>query len=355
MARIERYLTTEILRPITGVFAILLMVVLIFYISQYLATAAAERLPLSVVGILAGLKVSLFLDVLIPVALFLGIVVGLGRLQSNYEVTALAAAGAGRRRFFRSVLWIAGAALLLVIVLVGIYRPWAYSALYALEGDLVARVDLDRVEPGRFEIGDEQWLIFADRRSNRSLRGVLVHQRLPQFQNVLRADRLHQEELEDGSINLVFSGNVNSYRLERDGDVDVVTRVNRLIVRLTPPGPVEREQQRRAMSMDMLLEADDGLEVGELQWRLLAPVSVLILSLAAVAVSRINPRRGQTARVLIGSLMVAVYFSIVGVLINWVEYGIIAMWPGVFWLPLVVIPLLGLRFASAYRGAGPPL
>src|SRR6056297_746057 len=256
MNRLERYIALQLLRPVVGVFFIVLVIVLAFYFSRYLADAVVERLSLQAVAQLATLKVSLFFDVLIPGAIFLGIIVGLGRLQGGYEITAMAAAGVGRQSVVRAVL---------VGLLTHVFRPWAYENLYRMEGEMAAQIDLDRVEPGRFEIGDEQWMIFAERRDGEALINVLVHQRLPTYRNLLRAERLEQRSRDDGTIALDFLGNVRFYRLEQGGDADLVNRSETLTVVLDPPPPVERNRIRRALPFDRLVNAAGPLEWGELQ------------------------------------------------------------------------------------------
>ncbi|MDX1625328.1 MAG: LptF/LptG family permease [Wenzhouxiangellaceae bacterium] len=355
MRRLENYVTGQLMRPVLGVFLVILVIVLAFYFSRYLADAVVQRLSLAAVAQLAMLKLGLYLDVLIPASILLGCVLGLGRLQSGYEVTALSAAGVGRRTVVRSVLTIALLGLVAVTALSHGFRPWAYDRLYELEGQLIARVDLSRVEPGRFEVGDEQWMIFAERETGDVLHDVLVHQRLPVSNNLLRARRLSQRTEPDGSVSLVFSGDVRSYRLVHGEDADLVSRSETLTVRFDPPAPVERARKRRAMGFGELVLAGGQLEWGELQWRTLGPLSAVLLALVALAIARINPRRGQTAKLVTASLIVALYFGVVGTLANRVDSGAIPVWPGLFWVPLVLLPLLALRFVTAWRGPGAPL
>ena len=355
MNRVERYLAGQLLRPILGVFAVVLVIVLAFYFSRYLADAVVERLSLLTVAKLAGLKLGLFFDVLLPGALFLGTVIGLGWLQSGYEITAMAAAGVARSAVVRAVLSIALIGLLLVAALTHLFRPWAYQVLYRLESEMAVQVDLDRVEPGRFEIGDEQWMIFAGARDGAALRDVLVHQRLPNYRNMLRAERLEQRELPDGTIALDFIGQVRFYRLEQGGDADLVNRSDRLTVLLDPPPPAERNRIRRALPFSRLLEDAGPLEWGELQWRTLMPLSTVILGLSALALARINPRRGQASKLVSASLVVALYFSIIGTLADRIDSGSIPIWPGLFWLPLLMLPLLSLLLWRRWRGPGAPI
>lgn len=353
--RIERYLLGQLLRPIVAVFLVVLVIVLAFYFSRYLADAVIDRLSIGDVARLASLRVLLFFDVLVPGAVFLGLIVGLGRLQSGYEVTALAAVGVGRRAMIRVVLWIVVTGLLLVGALTYGFRPWAYTELYRMEAEMAVQVDLDRVEPGRFEIGDEEWMIFAERREGDALAEVLVHQRLPETRNLLLARRLEQRGLDDGTVALDFIGEVRVYSLELDGPGDLIHETDRLTVLLDPPPPAGRNRVRRALSVGQLLDAPGALEWGELQWRTVMPMSVVLLGFVGVAVARINPRTGQTSKLVQAGIVVALYFSIIGTLIDRVDAETIATWPGLLWVPIVLIPVLLVVFWIQWRGPGAPL
>jgi lipopolysaccharide export system permease protein len=352
---LDRYLAREILRPTLGVFIFLTVVVLVFYASKFLARAAVEGLPMDVVLQMSALRLTLFYDVLIPASLLLGIVIGLGRLQSAYEIIAVAAAGVGRMRILSAL---AGWVLLLAILVGALslfFRPWAYSTLYALEQQVAAEVDVERVEPGRFHVGDQQWLIYAEGRSDGGLDEVLVHQRGTSSEGLLRARRLEQINAPDGLIRLVFSGDVRSYRTDPMAQDELIGRFERFEVAFQSRPPPERDQLRRAMTTPDLLDSTDSVEVAELSWRLVSPLSVLVLSLAAVAMSRVNPRLGQSARVMTATLTGTLYFSLMGVLINWLEQGTISPWPGAFVAPMAVLLILVVRYWLVQRGPGAPL
>ncbi|MCC5863736.1 MAG: LPS export ABC transporter permease LptF [Wenzhouxiangella sp.] len=355
MLIIERYLAREILRPALGVFVFLVVVVLVFYASQLLGRAAVEGFPMEIVASMALLRLGIFLDVLIPIALLLGIVTGLGRLQAAHEITALAAVGGGRRRVVYALgVWV----LALAIVVAGLsmlFRPWAYAMVYELERQMLAELNLERIEPGRFQVGDQIWLLYAEGRSDGGLDDVMVHQRMPDFDGLLRARRLEQVEEAEGVIRLVFSGDVNSYRIEHGGSGDLIGRFSRFDVLFQARPPPEREQLRRAMSTLALAESVEPIEMAELHWRLVSPLSVLVLGLAAIAMSRINPRLGQSARVLSASVVVTIYFSVLGVLINWLEQGSLGPWPGVYMAPMAVLLILAVRYWLVQRGPGAPL
>lgn len=352
---IDRYLARELLRPVVAIFSFLTVVVLVFYASRLLGRAAVEGLPTSAVAEMALLRLGLYLDVLVPISLLLGTVVGLGRLQAAHEIVALASVGAGRRRAVKAVLVSIGILALLVAVASIWFRPWAYERLYALERALGAELDLARVEPGRFQVGDEHWLIYAESRSEVGLEDVMVRQRADEVSGLIRAQLLRQAAADEGQIRLIFEGDVHSYTMASGGQPDLVARFDRFDMLLKIEEPPGRERIRRALPTGRLLSDPTPVEMAELQWRLTGPVTVLALGLTGLALGRVNPRSGKSARVLSATLVGTLYFSTLGVVINWLENAEFPPFPGAFVVPLCVLGLLSVRFLLVQRGPGPPL
>jgi lipopolysaccharide export system permease protein len=352
---IERYLAREVLRPVLAILVFLTVVVLVFYASRLLGRAALEGLPMDIVFQMSLLRLGLFFDVLVPIAVLLGTVIGLGRLQAAHEIIALASVGAGRRRVTKALVVTITIAALGVALASMVFRPWAYEKLYALEKELAAELDLTRIEPGRFQVGDENWLIYAQGRSGDGLDDVMVRQKADEVSGLIRAQRLKQESAGDGQIRLVFEGNVHSYTMASAGQPDIVGRFDRFAMVLRLDEPPGRERLRRAMPTARLMDAPTPVELAELQWRVTGPITVLVLGLAGLALSRINPRSGKSARVLSATVVGTVYFSLLGVMINWVEQGDFPALPGAFVVPFGVLMLLAARYWAVQRGPGPPL
>jgi lipopolysaccharide export system permease protein len=355
MLRIERYVVKGVSRPIVGAFVGLSVVVLVFYATRGLAQAAAEHLPFATIALLTMLRLGIFVDILLPVSMFLGIVVGLGRMQVSYEVIAMAALGTGLRRILFATLIPTIVVAILVTGFSSAFRPWAYSSIYEIQAELAVRLDLSLIETGRFQALSDEWLVFAEGRRNGVLQNVLVRQRDAAYDSLLRAPLLHQEVGAGGERRLVFSGGVNLYRFTLPGMADWTGRFEQVTFTFTPPPPPTREQLRRAMPMEYLVASEDPIEKAELQWRLHSPFGVIVLAFAALPLSRINPRHGQSARVLGGTLFVTLYLSVLGVLINWVEQGRIPPWPGAFALPVLVSAGLGVYYWLMQRRPGAPL
>ena len=152
---INRYLIREIALPLVTVTATLIVIFISYNAARYTADAAAGLLPASTVIQLTLLRSLISIEVLLPVALYLAVVMGMGRLYSDNEMVALHASGFSELRVMRSVLWLSLSVAMIVASLSLVVRPWAYQKSYLLKAEAQAEFNLDRLEAGQFYTAEE--------------------------------------------------------------------------------------------------------------------------------------------------------------------------------------------------------
>ena len=145
---INRYLIREIALPLIAVGAILLVIFVSYNAVRYTTDAAAGLLPATTVIYLTLLKSMIAIEVLLPMALYLSVIVGMGRLYSDSEMAALHACGFGELRVIRSVLWFSLLVAVVVASLSLVVRPWAYQQNLPPES-----TGRSRVQPGQAQGG----------------------------------------------------------------------------------------------------------------------------------------------------------------------------------------------------------
>src|SRR2546423_13114788 len=103
----------------------------------------------------------------IPMAVLIGVLLGLGRMSADSEIIALTALGIGRRRILLpvGVLAISGAALTLVMTIW--LRPVAPRTSRSLEGGLIASQVNFQVQPRVFDERFPRLVVFIQRVSFR--------------------------------------------------------------------------------------------------------------------------------------------------------------------------------------------
>ena len=93
-----RYLSRELLVTLSAVSAVLLVIIMSGRFIKYLAQAAQGLLDPGVLLMIMGFRLPGFLQLILPLGLFLGVLLAYGRLYLDSEMTVLSATGMSQRR-----------------------------------------------------------------------------------------------------------------------------------------------------------------------------------------------------------------------------------------------------------------
>ena len=338
MPHIERYIIREVLRPFIFVLIILVALFACFSGARYLAEAVTETLGIYFMVKLILLKTFIALEVLVPIALYASVVIGLGRLHRDREIVALSAAGVGNNRIIGPVVVITIPIALAVAALSLYGRPWAYQNSYILDATARADLNTDRFQPGRF-YGNEDTgtVIYIDAKDagNGEMSRVFYYTRKGGTSEITAAlHAIQDEDLEDGRLRVSLN-NGKLYRLQRASMDDEVVDYEKL-VRFHEDPEVSIGYKRKAETTPDLLDSSHPKDIAEVQWRLSRPLATLLLALIAIPLSRSSPRQGKNERVFMAALIFAVYYNLGGVAQTWVEQGVMDEIPGVWWLHVLM-------------------
>jgi len=342
---IERYLIREITQPFVMGSVMLVVVFASYSSADYLADAAAGLIAADTVLTLILLKTLISFEILLPTALYLSVVVGLGRLHTDSEMTAITASGISDLRVLKAVFRLA----LLVAVLVGLLsiftRPWAYRQAYDLEARAVTQFDLSKLEAGRFyALKRANHVLFAegiDAERNR-LEDVFFQGSQGDSTRVIFASEAYPSSVgEDATPAMVFVDGY-AYQLDRHGRQDSTLAFGTLTVHLAGYRNQSMGYKRRAEPTSRLARSERPKDIAEFQWRMTAPIAVVLLATLAVPLSRTAPRRGRYAKLFLAVLIYAVYYNLGAMARTWVEEGWVGPLPGIWWVHALPLCMLGL-------------
>jgi lipopolysaccharide export system permease protein len=354
---IDRYIVREVGTPLIAVTALLVGLFACFSGARYLAEAVTESLGPRTMVQLVFLKTVIALDVLMPIALYVSVVIGLGRLYRDQEIVAMRASGMSPLRLVVAVLLLAVPAAVLVGALSTVARPWAWSETYRLQAAGDSDLNAQRFQPNRFYGNEDSGRVIylQDRDAAGEMKKVFVYRRKTGGDSELilsqRADQPRPFPGDRPTLRL-HDGRLYRFAAAEIGDEVVNFGTLTFVLEDTEQ---EVGYRRKAAATTALGRSALPADVAEFQWRLSRPLATVLLALVAVPLSRSAPRRGRNERVFIAALVFAVYYNLNGMAQAWVEQGIVAPIPGVWWLHLlmtlaVVVFLRGeLRFTSAAR------
>jgi lipopolysaccharide export system permease protein len=345
---LSRYVLREAFGAWLVVTGVLFLILMSNQLAAILSDAAANRLPRDAVFAIFGLTSLRYLVQLTPIAVFLGVMLALARLNRDGEMSALAACGIGPGRL---LVPIGGLALALAVStgwLALVQTPVAVQRIEAIKLAAADELEIGVIEAGKFTSPDSGATILHAREvEGDTIRDVFLKRREGERVVVMRAERGERGvDPESGELSFrLFNGrSFEGVPGERAWWI-ASFRENNIPVR--PARDEEPVEVVAAKTTRELLRSSAPVDRAELQWRLSVPISVVVLAILAVPLTRSSPREGRYARLGIGLLIYITYQNALAIARVWVEDEVIPTWLGVWWVHGVLLGFAALLLARA--------
>lgn len=347
MLVITTYLTKEILKPFVFICGILLLLMVSYSAVGYLADAASSLIPINLLAALIFAKTVAAFELFLPLALYITLLMGLGKLYSEQEISALQASG-------MSVFGLIRALLPLIVVvtiataIVSLYmRPWAYQLRYDFKYQAEGTHDFERLESGYFYKNQEADTVYfvkeVDQEANIK-RDVFVHETEEEFVRIINADNSYTVNNAQTSAPVVVFLDGTAYQHVHDG-VDMVIKFNRLTLLPKEEEAQPREFKRKAATTKILANSTIPDEIAEYQWRTTSAIKTLLLALIAIYLAKTSPRQGHYGKLVLGILLFFIVHGASLVLKSSIEQSALSPRPGM-WIIVIGLAVMTLYLAK---------
>lgn len=340
MRLLDRYLLRDLGLTLAATTSVLLLVSMSGVLADLLGRIARGKVPASLLLSQLGLRTLEALPMLLPLALFIAVLLSIGRLYRDSEMAVLRAAGLGIGRLLRPIL----ALVVAVALLIGLLSLWLGPAATALSKRMIDSANrsllVAGLEAGRFvELPGRHSVIYMNAMSADGSRfdRLFVHSE--------RDDRIDVVTAQAGELYTEAAGEERYLRLDDGFRVEGVPGQNdyrvmrfaRNDIRVPDIEPSEGRSEQQRLSTRRLL-ADDSPNAGaELHWRLAAPIAALLLALLAVPLARSPPRAARYGGLLIALLAYLVYLNVLILGRAQLADGSLAGSFGLWWVHLPVL------------------
>lgn len=337
---IDRYMLREFFINLIAVVGVLWLIYVATRFARYLADAAVGNLPADVIFSLLWLNSLGALSVLLPIATFLAVLLGLGRMSADNELTVIAACGIAGNRIRRNVLIFTGLMAIIVGLLALSIVPDVLSGRYQLEQKAKVTANTTGLVAGSFKESQKgDWTFYSQGVSKETgqLQNVFIEIQREPKPLIFRAERGHFEvDPRSGDKYLVLE---DGYRYEGDaGDLDfVIAEYASHSLLVEKGGQQQYREKAKATATTALWQRGTNEDLAELQWRISSAVMTVILGLLAMTLAHAGPRQGRYAGLLPAVLVYIVYSNLLGVTRAWVEKGEIVPWLGLIWVHLLML------------------
>jgi len=345
-----RYLSREVLVTLSAMSAVLLVIIMSGRFIKYLAQAAQGLLDPGVLFMIMAFRLPGFLQLILPLGLFLGILMAYGRLYLDSEMTVLSATGMSQQRLLVYTLAPALLVALLVAWLSMGLAPQGVAQVAKIFNEQDALTEFDTLVPGRFQaMKDGSRVTYTKELSadRGELAGIFISEKRFSREGdkergitVLVAESGRQEIQADGSRYLILQ---NGYRYDGNpGEANYrAIQYDTYGVLLPKPSVSGEVSEREAVPTRDLIGSTNPRLQSELQWRLSLPLLVFIVTLLAVPLSRVNPRQGRFLKLLPAILLYMTYLALLIAARSALDKGRIPQALGLWWVHGVFL-LIGL-------------
>ena len=287
----------------------------------------------------------------IPMAVLIGVLLGLGRMSADSEIIALTALGVGRRRILLpvGVLALVGAAITLLMTLW--LGPLALRTFRSIEADLITSQISFQVQPRVFDERFPKFVLYINNvsASGTHWNGVFIAEsgaetgsRLTLAESAIVIAEPKQGKLEvhlkGGTTHEFSRSDPDRYSTTSFGQSDLPIELTGLL----PTTPRQRSNPERS-GIELMLENGPAWREArvELHRRWAFPMACLVFALVAVPLGAQPRRGGRAAGTLLAVVLIAAYYLVFVMGVGLARQGTLSPWLGI-WMANAALALLGL-------------
>jgi lipopolysaccharide export system permease protein len=360
MSILDRYLLRELLIGTLAAVAVLLVIFTGGTFADILNKVASGRLPGDIMFEVLGLHLVDTLSALLPMAMFLGMLLALGRMYRDSEMHVLFTSGFGPRGMLRPAAMLSiGAAILIALISLWL-GPLATRTADAEVEEANRSVIAAGLEAGRFtELPGKGGILFVDTLSpdGTQLGKLFVESERPGTQDgkpVTQLDvitathgELYHEGTADNRFIALFDGHRFDGHLGHDNWRLMKFARNDLALS-TPDDNGDEDDPEHSRATLLLVGDKDPAARAELQWRIGAPFAALVLGLLALPMSRQNTRSSTLGKLVIAVLAYLVFANLLILARTFIAEGKAPALLGLWWVLVPVFVFSAWLFARQY-------
>jgi len=353
MLLIERHLLRNFAETFAAVSIVLLLVTLGGLIADLLQEIANGKVPVALLLSQIGLRSIRFFTLVLPLALFLGLLMAIGRMYAENEMSVLASVGMGPQQLWRPLVLVGAP----VVFVVGLASLWLAPLSARTAEKMIESANrsflVAGLEPGRFvELPGRAGVLYVSELTSDGSRFKQL------FVQRERDGRLDIITAAGGDLQLVGETQRilrldDGFRVEgAPGQLDYrMMHFERNEIRVPDREAAETLEDFEATPTFDLLRKPTQASIAEFHWRLGAPIFTVLLVLLAMPMARSEPRTPRYGRLIAAFLAYVVGMNGLILGTSYLANGGIPSWLGLWWLH---VPALAMAWWLFRRDGHPP-
>ena len=344
---LDKMIALDLLTTLLSVLSVIVVIIVSRQFIRILDKAIEGQVSNETLFSILGLKTVVASIAFLPAALFMAVLMVIGRMYRDQEMSAVFSAGGGAGTIYRAVFLLVFPLSVLSLGLAMYAAPWAEARTGQLTQKDEQSSDIRGIAAGKFTEYSQGDLVFYVEKitADKKLQQVFVQHRQGERLAITNAEEGRLEDLPDGRYMILERGE----RVEGlpGGLKYNIENFSEYAVRIdekTSAANVDRE----ALDTHLLWNSKEPRDVAELQRRFSIPLGVIFLTFLAVPLAQSSPRAGVYGNMLVAFLIYFSYGNLLRISQSWVMKETIPAWLGSFWLYLVLLIIGGILLAKLY-------
>ncbi|MFU8789146.1 MAG: LPS export ABC transporter permease LptF [Methylobacter sp.] len=338
---------SDLLRTLLAVWSVIVVIIVSRQFIRILDKAVEGQVSNQTLMTVLGLKTVIASATFLPAALFMAVLMVLGRMYRDQEMSAVASAGGGSGTVYRAVFLLVFPLSMVSAGLSLYVSPWAEAMMDQIMHQDKESADLRGIAAGKFSEYSHGDLVFYVEKidANKKMQQVFVQHRQGSRLAIINAESGRLEDLPDGRYVILEHGEriqgqpgALDYTLEQFAEYAVRVDSKESSVNFG----------RGAIASAELMRSEQITDVAELQRRFSIPVGVMLLTFIAVPLAQMSPRGGVYGNMLVGFLIYFSYGNLIRVSQSWVMNQTIPPWLGVVGINTLLLLIGGVLLARLY-------
>jgi len=352
---LSRYLLTQIIKSWASALLVLGLVLMSHAMGYVLGEIAEGSLPEGALWPLMLKESSLTISMLVPISVFLGTVFAFGRLYADHEMAVMRACGVGTRQLIRPVFLVALIAGLFSALFTLYLSPLAGRYAHTIVEQENNLQQVNELRPGQFTLSSDHSKVFyieTISEDQQYFYNVIVHDNSRERAVMEVAEAAFQKTDESsGDLFLVLGPGVRYEGEAGEADFEI-THYQQHGILLQQKDRQITAPSIGSMKTSVIMNSPHLLEEIEWKWRLTIPIATFVLTLLALPLSHLSPRRGRFGKTGPAIGLFILYSALISANGAWLTDGSIPLSVGYWWVHGPFVLLLLILLWRRWRGLG---
>ena len=300
---LSKSLNMEVFRSSIGVLLIFFLLVVGSRIVGYFEQAAEGNIDPGIILSVIALRFPDFITLLIPLSFFLGLLITIGRLNSEGEIHGYFSAGLSKFNLIKFLLPQAFIYFFITLVLSLYIAPYTKN----LSKDLLVidsfEEQIDAIQSDEIVSLDDGGFLYVQTADEGLIKGVKLFQVDEDNSFIVISDELLTTE-KDKAIELNLK-NGSFYGGLFSESSKIISNFNNFNFEID-----KNMSQSNDLSLTKLFDYSSASDQATFQWNISIPITILILLLYGIYISSSKPREGKFSFMLPGMLIYVSYLSL---------------------------------------------